>query len=90
MDKNKIINQYYDEFKVFIKENKMPLIIPVEKSSENNNMDEFAFIEKDFIRGIAVPIIYNKSLFDYNENFVKSIFTIYGNVVAKYLYFCFN
>lgn len=74
MDKNKIINQYYDEFKVFIKENKMPLIIPVEKSSENNNMDEFAFIEKDFIRGIAVPIIYNKSLFDYNENFVKSIF----------------
>lgn len=74
MDKNKIINQYYDEFKVFIKENKMPLIIPVEKSSENNNMDEFAFIEKDFIRGIAVPIIYNKSLFNYNENFVKSIF----------------
>lgn len=57
MDKNKIINQYYEEFKVFIKENKMPLIIPVEKSSENNNMDEFAFIEKDFIRGITVPII---------------------------------
>ena len=45
----------------------MPLIIPVEKSSENNNMDKFAFIEKDFIRGIAVPIIYNKSLFDYND-----------------------
>ena len=29
MDKKKIINKYYEELKVFIKENKMPLIINV-------------------------------------------------------------
>lgn len=73
MDKNVLVNQYYEEFKVFIKENNMPLVIPVEKSS-NKNMGVLAFIERDYIRERAIPIVYNKTLFDYNENFIKSIF----------------
>ena len=74
MDKNTIINQLYEEFKSFIKENNMPLIVPVEKPSNKNRIDTFAFIEKEYIRNIAVPIVYDKSLFDYNEDFIKSIF----------------
>lgn len=71
MNKNKIIDQFYEDFKVFMKENNMPLINAIEKS---DNSYSFAYVEKDSIHNQCVPVVYEESLFDYNEDFIKSIF----------------
>lgn len=73
MNKNKITNQFYEDFKVFIKENNMPLINAIEKPN-NNSINSFAYVEKDSIHNQCVSVIYEESLFDYNEYFIKSIF----------------
>lgn len=70
--KEKIYN-YYDEYKKFMRVDKMPLIVPVEKH-KTHNMDSFASLDKDFIQGQGIPIIYVDSLLNYDESFIKSIF----------------
>lgn len=70
--KEKIYN-YYDEYKKFMRVDKMPLIVPVEKH-KTHNCDSFASLDKDFIQGQGVPIIYVDSLLNYDESFIKSIF----------------
>lgn len=73
MNANEKINKYYDEYKNFMKISDMPLIVPVERK-EAGDYNALAYLDRDFIKGNAIPIMYMDFLFDYNESFIRSIF----------------
>lgn len=75
MNTNGKVNQYYEQYKNFIKENNMPTIYPVIiPKSESERKNSFAYVKAELLRKNIVPIMYKESAFEYNEVFSKSIF----------------
>lgn len=68
---NKIQN-FYNEYKVFINRREMPKIVPNFDMSDSI-LDSLAYIDRDDIRGENIPIYINTNLFKYPKQYYKSI-----------------
>lgn len=73
MNTDEKINQYYKQYKIFVKEDNMPTIYPV-VAPESETKNNFAYVKTELLRENIVPIMYKESVFEYNDIFSKSIF----------------
>lgn len=66
------IQDYYNEYKLFVNKKEIPQIIP-DFDMSNSILNCFAYVNREEIRGENIPIYINKSLFEYPEQYYKSI-----------------
>ena len=66
------IQDFYNEYKVFINRREMPKIVPNFDMSDSI-LDSLAYIDRDDIRGESIPIYINTNLFKYPKQYYESI-----------------
>lgn len=67
------IQEYYNQYKVFIKNINLPNIAPVFDISKANINGSFVYIDVDELSSPTINLYIDENLFQYNERFRKSI-----------------
>lgn len=70
---NQKIQEYYNQYKVFVKNINLPNIVPVFDISKAHINASFAYIDVDELNNSTIILYIDENLFQYNERFCKSI-----------------